>query len=60
MIYEYVCPNGHRTEKTRKVAERDDPVACPVCGSPTQRAVGSGHFSLKGGGWYKDGYSKPG
>ena len=32
MIYEYKCPKcGKITEMARRVAQRDDPVACP-CG----------------------------
>lgn len=60
MIYEYECPNGHKQDLRRKVAERDDPADCAVCGGPMRRMISRGHFELKGSGWYKDGYQKGG
>jgi len=59
-VYEYRCQNGdcsEITETLRKVAERDDSLTCPKCGSGTQRKVSESSFRLKGGGWYKDGYA---
>ena len=36
--YEYECRKcGHAFEATRKVEERDEPVACPVCSSTRAR-----------------------
>ena len=59
-IYEYKCVSEdckNLTEKMRKVAEKDDPLECPKCGCSTRKAVSQSSFQLKGGGWYKDGYS---
>ena len=57
-IYEYACPDcGEVTEKLRKVSEREDPVSCSKCGGATKKKVSESSFQLKGGGWYKDGYS---
>ena len=61
-IYEYHCPRcEHTTEKVRKVADRDKPVECeaPFCDKdiPPVRKMSITSFSLKGGGWYADGYS---
>lgn len=58
MLYEYRCPScGEKAELQRKVAERNDPVPCD-CGNLMERTVSrSTGFSLKGGGWYRDGYS---
>jgi len=39
MIYEYECASGHRTERERRVAERNDPVRCPVCSKRAKLAV---------------------
>ncbi len=39
MIYEYECASGHRTERERRVAERHDPVRCPVCRKKAKLAV---------------------
>jgi predicted nucleic acid-binding Zn ribbon protein len=41
------------------MAEADEPVACPKCeSSQSKRRIAGGHFELKGGGWFKDGYHK--
>lgn len=59
-IYEYACPVcSERFDRMLRLADRDAPQACPKCAaSPAQRRVAGGHFELKGGGWYKDGYQK--
>lgn len=56
-IYEYEClDNGHRFEVIQKMSE--DPIAvCNVCGGKVRKVVTAAGFSLKGSGWYKDGYS---
>jgi len=33
---------------------------CPECGSKARRIMSQTSFTLKGGGWYKDGYTKKG
>lgn len=56
-IYEYRC------KKCRKIFERfqkisDDPLKeCPDCNGRVLRLISETSFSLKGDGWYKDGYS---
>jgi putative FmdB family regulatory protein len=60
--YEYHCSGcGKNFEMFQKIS---DPPAekCPLCGGKAKRLVSGGAFSLKGSGWYKDGYSstKPG
>jgi putative FmdB family regulatory protein len=60
-IYEYQCQAcGHQFETTQRITE--DPLKdCPTCSAPQlQRLISSTAFMLKGGGWYKDGYGKPG
>lgn len=56
-IYEYRCRSClHEFEHFQKIT--DKPVAtCPECGAPVDRLVSSTSFTLKGGGWYKDGYT---
>jgi putative FmdB family regulatory protein len=56
-IYEYRCKTCKKEfELFQKIT--DDPLAeCPECGSAVERLVSATSFSLKGGGWYKDGYS---
>jgi putative FmdB family regulatory protein len=36
-IYDYDCANCGAFEAVRRIAERDDPVACPHCGAPAAR-----------------------
>lgn len=36
-LYEYECPNGHRTEKFLSLAEADKRIKCPQCGKRTER-----------------------
>lgn len=58
-IYEYRCQKcHHHFEEIQKVV--DAPVAsCPKCHGKVSRLISQTRFSLKGEGWYKDGYSKP-
>ncbi|MEZ4703639.1 MAG: zinc ribbon domain-containing protein [Bdellovibrionota bacterium] len=56
-IYEYECiSKGHRFEELQKIS--DQPIAqCKVCGGVVKKLISNTAFSLKGSGWYKDGYS---
>ena len=57
-IYEYLCEScGFQFEEVQKF--NDPPLEeCPVCGkNSASRQVSMSTFHLKGGGWYKDGYS---
>lgn len=56
-IYEYACSKcGHHLEVNQRIA--DDPlVTCPACNEDgLERLVSQSSFSLKGSGWYADGY----
>ena len=57
-IYEYLCKScGYEFEEVQKFS---DPSLeeCPDCGkNSAERQVSMSSFHLKGGGWYKDGYS---
>jgi len=57
-IYEYKCSKcEHEFEKMCKVNE-DNETVCPSCGNETvTKVISLNSFRLKGGGWYKDGYS---
>ena len=55
--YEYECKKcKKRFEQFQKIS---DPALekCPDCGGKVERLVSAAAFTLKGGGWYKDGYS---
>tara|TARA_B100000686_G_scaffold119024_1_gene126158 strand:- start:88 stop:444 length:357 start_codon:yes stop_codon:yes gene_type:complete len=57
-IYEYLCEScGFQFEEVQKF--NDPPLEeCPVCGkNSASRQVSMSTFHLKGGGWYKDGYT---
>lgn len=60
-IYEYRCPDcGDEKDSLRPVSERDNRTVCPAdgCGADMKRIVSKTSFSLQGGGWFKDGYTK--
>lgn len=56
-IYEYECTTcAHRFEVL--VRDRMAQIACPKCEcEKLNRLISTCAFSLKGGGWYADGYS---
>lgn len=58
-IYEYHCADcGEEFEFLQKMS--DPPLAtCPKCQKQVKRLISQTSFSLKGSGWYKDGYSPP-
>ena len=55
-IYEYHCAQCGDFEQIQKMS---DPVLkiCPKCQKPVEKKLSHTSFQLKGGGWYKDGYS---
>ena len=55
-IYEYDCPQCGTFEVTQKMSDPSLTVH-ESCGSPVQRRISLTSFSLKGSGWYSDGYS---
>jgi len=56
-IYEYVCDScGVKSEAIQKISDAPLEV-CPKCAGKVRKAMSSTSFVLKGGGWYKDGYS---
>ena len=55
-LYEYECTACHKhTEKIQKFSDPEI-TDCPHCGGPLKRVISAPAFSLKGGGWYADGY----
>lgn len=59
-IYEYHCKTCDETfEIFQKIS--DAPLGkCPKCGKSIKRLISQTTFTLKGGGWYKDGYAAKG
>ncbi|MBI1910194.1 MAG: zinc ribbon domain-containing protein [Deltaproteobacteria bacterium] len=58
-VYEYKCAQCSQTfEISHKIS--DKPVQkCGRCGGRLERLISQTSFSLKGSGWYKDGYATP-
>jgi putative FmdB family regulatory protein len=55
-LYEYECVACKRhTEKIQKFSDPEITV-CPHCGGELKRVISAPAFSMKGGGWYADGY----
>ncbi len=55
-VYEYQCEAcGDQFELRQKFS--DAPVTeCPKCGGGVKKLISNAAFSLKGGGWYTEGY----
>jgi putative FmdB family regulatory protein len=55
-LYEYECTACHKhTEKIQKFSDPEITV-CPHCGGELKRVISAPAFSMKGGGWFADGY----
>lgn len=55
-IYRFQCKKcGHVQETIQGSTEPSPP--CEKCSGEMEKKMGRGSFSLKGSGWYKDGYS---
>jgi putative FmdB family regulatory protein len=54
-VYEFKCECGEITEDLVRVDTRAIP--CPKCGKKAEKILSSCTFTLKGGGWYADGYA---
>ncbi|MFH0800458.1 MAG: zinc ribbon domain-containing protein [Pseudomonadota bacterium] len=59
-IYEYHCKSCKKDFEVLQKLSEPNLAACPDCGKKAKRLISQTSFSLKGGGWHKDGYaSKP-
>ena len=55
-LYEYECTSCHkRTEKIQKFSDPEI-TTCPHCAGELKRVISAPAFSMKGGGWFADGY----
>jgi putative FmdB family regulatory protein len=55
-VYEFECPNdGTIVEKFVRIGTES--VECPECQGKAKKIISKCTFSLKGGGWYADGYA---
>jgi putative FmdB family regulatory protein len=53
--YEYSCPSCGTYDVEQRITE---PALsrCARCGAPVKRLISQSSFTLRGGGWYADGY----
>ena len=57
-LYSYHCEQCDEVyENMRSISQRNIKLVCPVCRESCSRILDLSAFQLKGGGWYKDGYS---
>ena len=55
-LYEYECLACRKhTEKIQKFSDPEI-TTCPHCGGELKRVISAPAFTMKGGGWYADGY----
>jgi putative FmdB family regulatory protein len=57
-VYEFECPNGKITEDLVPMGTEE--IVCPECQQKAKRIISPCTFTLKGGGWYADGYASKG
>ena len=55
-LYEYHCKSCDKTFELRQKFSDAPASECPTCGGSVEKLISQSGFSLKGGGWYGDGY----
>jgi putative FmdB family regulatory protein len=57
-LYEYQCKDCEIIHEVQHRMSENGPTDCPGCGqSALKRIISKTAFTLKGGGWYTDGYT---
>lgn len=56
-LYEYSCTKCHKNLEIMQKLVEAPLKKCPSCGGKLVKNLSATSFQLKGGGWYKDGYS---
>jgi putative FmdB family regulatory protein len=54
-MYEFKCECGEVSEELVRMGT--ETIKCPKCGRKARKILSNCTFSLKGGGWYADGYA---
>ena len=58
-LYTYQCYECMNVQEVmRSIKDRNKSVACDRCMVASERIIDPVAFQLRGGGWFKDGYSK--
>ena len=55
-LYEYQCKSCNNQFELRQKFSDAPASACPECGGEVEKLISQSGFSLKGQGWYGDGY----
>ena len=55
-LYEYQCKSCNNNFELRQKFSDPPASACPECGGEVEKLISQSGFSLKGQGWYGDGY----
>jgi putative FmdB family regulatory protein len=55
-VYEYKCNSCENSFELRQKFSDPPASECPSCGGEVTKLISSVAFSLKGGGWYSEGY----
>ena len=55
-LYEYQCKSCNNTFELRQKFSDPPASECPTCGGEVEKLISQSGFSLKGQGWYGDGY----
>lgn len=55
-VYEYQCTACENQFELRQKFSDDPAKECPKCGGEVKKLISSAAFTLKGGGWYSEGY----
>ena len=56
-FFDYRCPSCNNVKEVLQKGSDQILVECPNCNSKMEKQIGQSNFQLKGGGWFKDGYS---
>ena len=57
-VYEYRCDACDVVFEARQKFSDAPLTACTTCGGPVQKIISQTAFTLKGGGWYAQGYGE--
>ncbi len=55
-VYEYKCKACDNQFELRQKFSDPPASQCPQCGGEVEKLISTAAFSLKGGGWYAEGY----
>jgi len=56
-LYEYQCNACENKFELRQKFSDPPATECPQCGGEVTKLISSSAFTLKGGGWYAEGYN---